>query len=572
MASRKGTVPVEAEIMSVVSSPSSTHCGDPEKRDSVATNADTLASSDSNDSTAHGSISEDAEAQGRSDAPPKREPLVLVPRSERRGLLGRFALVAEAENPYDYSNRTKWVLTVIVAFSGVAAPLGSTILLPSLTDIGHEFGSSETVTNLSVSFYLLSLSLWPLWWSFFSEQYGRRSIYVISFTLFALWNVVTAVSNNIALFIVMRFLAGGAAGSVQSTGAGTIADIWESKERGMAMGAYYIGPLCGPLFAPLIGGGLQEWKGWRASGWFMVIYGVGTLVLLILCLPETLPNRKDATAKAEAQAAAAVRHSDGGALTRTSTRQSIAKHTTKWAVWFKMAFINPLLVIKYLRYPPIAICVTVASTAFASLYILQISIQSTFEKAPYNFNALEIGAAYLFNSVGYLAASYLGGRWNDYIMIREAKKAKRYDEKGKLLVQPEDRMRENAALAAVMYPCAILWYGWAADKFAPWPAALSANFFFGFGSMIIFGLTTTMLTEFMPQKASSGVAVNNFCRNICSCVGSLVCQPLLNAIGSGWLFTALFIISSCMGSLVWLMKRNGPKWRIEMNEMLKKDK
>jgi len=35
-----------------------------------------------------------------------------------------------------------------------------------------------------------------------------------------------------------------------------------------------------------------------------------------------------------------------------------------------------------------------------------------------------------------------------------------------------------------------------------------ALFFFGLGSMVLFSLATTMLTEFMPGKSSSGVAVS----------------------------------------------------------------
>jgi len=37
---------------------------------------------------------------------PKRDP-IIVPRSHRRGLLGRFSLIAEVENQYDYSNKVK---------------------------------------------------------------------------------------------------------------------------------------------------------------------------------------------------------------------------------------------------------------------------------------------------------------------------------------------------------------------------------------------------------------------------------------------------------------------------------
>lgn len=93
--------------------------------------------------------------------------------------------------------------------------------------------------------YMLSMSLFPLWWSSFSETLGRRTIYLVSFVLFVVFSILSALSNSIAMLIVMRILGGGAAASVQAVGAGTIADIWESKERGRAMGIFYLGPLMG---------------------------------------------------------------------------------------------------------------------------------------------------------------------------------------------------------------------------------------------------------------------------------------------------------------------------------------
>lgn len=43
------------------------------------------------------------------------------------------------------------------------------------------------------------------------------------------------------MLIVMRVLSGGAAASVQAVGAGTIADLWEPRERGRAMSTFYLG-------------------------------------------------------------------------------------------------------------------------------------------------------------------------------------------------------------------------------------------------------------------------------------------------------------------------------------------
>ena len=153
-------------------------------------------------------------------------------------------------------------------------------------------------------------------------------------------------------------------------------------------------------------------------------------------------------------------------------------------------------------------------------------------------------------------------------MAREARRAGRYDEKGKLLYRPEDRMKENAWIAAILYPGALIWYGWTVQKGVHWIAPLIATFFFGVGSMLVFAMATTMLTEFMPKKASAGVAVNNLVRCIFSFTGSIVAQPLIEAIGNGWLFTGVGVIAAASSVVVWMMSRYGPKWRDRMSREL----
>ena len=110
---------------------------------------------------------------------------VVVPRGERRGLFARLAVLAEVTEPHDYSNKKKWMITFVVAVAAAAAPMGSSIILPALGDITIEFNSTPTIVNLSVAMYMLSMSIFPLWWSSFSETLGRRTIYLSSFVLFA---------------------------------------------------------------------------------------------------------------------------------------------------------------------------------------------------------------------------------------------------------------------------------------------------------------------------------------------------------------------------------------------------
>ena len=138
-----------------------------------------------------------------------------------------------------------------------------------------------------------------------------------------------------------------------------------------------------------------------------------------------------------------------------------------------MLLIDPLKVIGYLRYPPIALSVYYAAVTFGSLYVLNISVTYTFKQQPYNFSTLIVGLLYIPNSIGYIISSIVGGRWMDHIMKREARKAGRRGSNGRILYIPEDRMRENAWLGAFLYPVALIWYGWTTQKGVFWIAPVS---------------------------------------------------------------------------------------------------
>jgi multidrug resistance protein len=447
--------------------------------------------------------------------------------------------------------------------------MGSAIVMPVLQEIRIKFGASDVTANMSVAVYMLAMSIFPLWWSSFSETGGRRSVYIVSFAMFAVFAVVSAVASNIAMLIVFRTLSGGAAASVQAVGAGTIADIWEVKERGKAMGLFYLGPLCGPLFAPIIGGALGQGLGWRSTQWFLVIYAGLTFLLLLFALPETLrPKEPDPITTSQAPPNSSEKGTAAPDLSRVSTRQTLQK-TKSLLTHTRRIFLDPLYVLTWLRYPPVALTVYYASITFGSLYFLNISIQSTFAKSPYNFSTVILGLSYIPGSLGYLLASVFGGRWIDAIMHREATRAGRYDSAGKLVFRPEDRMCENAWIACILWPCALIWYGWTAEKGVFWICPMIALFFFGVGSMLIFSLSTTMLTEFMPKRASAGIAINNFVRNIFSFTGAVVADPVIGAIGNGWLCTILGVWSLGSGvAVIWSMKRFGPGWRGAMEEAL----
>lgn len=251
-----------------------------------------------------------------------------------------------------------------------------------------------------------------------------------------------------------------------------------------------------------------------------------------------------------------------------TTLSTLRQRTHRLLSTLRRILIDPLLILSHLRFPAVACTVYYASVAFGALYFINISVEKTFSAPPYSFSSVVVGSLYIFNSTGYLLASLLGGRWVDAIMAREARRAGRVDARGRLIFRPEDRMRENAWLGAALMPMALVWYGWTAEYKVYWLVPVFANFFYGVGSMLIFAMATTMLTEFMPKRASNGVAINNFVRNIFSFGGSFLAEPLIRAVGNGWLFTVLGGITTASCLVIVAMRRWGDRWREEMDAVI----
>lgn len=140
--------------------------------------------------------------------------------------------------------------------------------------------------------------------------------------------------------------------------------------------------------------------------------------------------------------------------------------------------------------------------------------------------------------------SSLGGRWSDYIFVHSAEK-----HGGEL--EPEGRFGTSTWVGAIMYPLGILVYGWTVEKglFVIVPEV--GTFFLGLGMMIVFTTVTTYLIDAVPGRSSSAVAINTLIRNVLACVGAIIGQPLIEALGNGVLFSILAGISLASSGCIW---------------------
>ncbi|KAJ5518117.1 Major facilitator superfamily domain general substrate transporter [Penicillium expansum] len=460
-----------------------------------------------------------------------------------RGFLPFLCFVPALQDPRHYTPGMKWVLTFIVAMGGLVVPLSSGVLFPCLIEIAEDMHTTVSVVNLSIAFGSLSVAITPLWWSYLAELYGRRLVYILSFFFLGIFNILAAISPNIGMFVAMRLLGSASSASLQAVSAGTISDIFEKQDRGKAMGAFMLGPMMGPMFAPIIGGALTTHWSWRSTQWFMVIYGWAVFMVMVLFMPETATNLEE----------------------NRREHRNDATSPSKEALHF---LLKPMQAAKLLQYPPILITVYYTSIVFATYYLICVSIEDTFARPPYSWGSIIVGVAYVPGGLGLLFGAIIGGRWQDYIMARTARKEGRFNDKGELILHPVDRLGENCLLGGILFPGALLWWGWTADKHEFWLVPLLGNFFYGFGGMILTNVTMTMLTEFTPKNSTIGVAVNNLMRNSLSCVSAVIAQPLFDAIGTGWSFTAVCLFCLLSGVPLILLRIKRDEWSRQMKAML----
>lgn len=106
------------------------HHGAPSEKNDLFTSHETLPpSTDGREPSNDNKFEADAtDSVHLENATPVKRTSVEIPRSRRRGLFARFAVVPEITEPTHYSTKTKWIVTFVVSIAAAAAPVGSAII------------------------------------------------------------------------------------------------------------------------------------------------------------------------------------------------------------------------------------------------------------------------------------------------------------------------------------------------------------------------------------------------------------------------------------------------------------
>ncbi|GAA5976462.1 hypothetical protein JCM10908_005508 [Rhodotorula pacifica] len=450
-------------------------------------------------------------------------------------------LDGEQANPQNFSKGKKWTITAVSAISTLCIAFGSSIVSAAIPELTTVFHKDLTVLTLSVSLYVLGFALGPLLWAPFSEQWGRRPIYIITYALFAIFNIPCAVAKNVETLLVCRFLAGFFGSSPLTNSGGVISDMFSASERALAVSLYAAAPFAGPVLGPIVGGFVIMNTKWDWIFWILVIFSFVMLFAGSLN-PETyapvLLRRRAAKLQAET-----------GKVYR-SMYDLHPMFAAPLPVKMKAALLRPFLLL--IKEPICALFALYTACVYGMLYCFFGAFPLVYEYGR-GWSPGVSGLAFIPVGLGMLGA-----------IVANVFDNKRYVRKliagGGIPLVPEERL-PLCCVAGVVLPIGLFAFAWTSQAHVHWIASMVFSAFFGFSMVAIFLSMLTYLVDAYLLMAASALAANSVLRSLFGFAFPLFTRQMFHAMGNSWALTFLAFVSLVLAPIPFVFYRYGAKIR-----------
>ncbi|GBF93358.1 MFS multidrug resistance [Raphidocelis subcapitata] len=369
-----------------------------------------------------------------------------------------------------YSRRRKGLTLFVCACSTALVPICDTIYLPAVDAVQQSLKTTAGMVATSISVYMYTLALGALFFGPVADRFGRRVTLLGSTAAFTALSVACMLAPTIEVLLAFRAVQGFVVAACSTTSNAILADTYAPAERGRAMGVAAIPFLVGPVIGPLLGGGLSQSLGWRATFAALVVFGGVMVAAQLLVIQETH----------HFFALRRLRATRGDAAADAIQEEAHPPH-----------FDPPYKPLVHLWDRHIAPYAAVTVMLFAVMFASMIVLPLVLAAPPYNMGEGLLGVA---NGVpfglGGLLAAPLGGAMADAC-------ARRW--RG----APEGRMVYASAVAVAVQPLAVLLFGWGMHFKLPAAVPLLGGFFINFAMTSHMPATMSLISIHKQRYAAA---------------------------------------------------------------------
>lgn len=348
-----------------------------------------------------------------------------------------------------------------------------------------------------------------------SEIYGRRLVLDCANWFFTIWQIGCAKAPNITCLIIFRLLAGIGGSGCITLGAGVIADMFPTAERGTATAVWGLGPLLGPVLGPIMGGFIGQDKGWRWVFWVLLIISGTTSASLCVFNRETYaPVLLKWKAK---RLSKKLNRND----LRTAYEANNATQTPGQLL--KRGLQRPIILL--CKSPITALLSIYIALIYGLMYLFFTTIPTVFSQR-YHFRLGVTGLTYLGLGIGFMIGMAIVAATSDPML-------RRLMAKNNGVATPEMRLPLMIIFSCIL-PISFFWYGWTVDKDVFWLVPIIAMVPFSIGVVGIWMPIQTYVIDCYPQYAASANAALACARSVVGACLPIAGPKMFTNLGLGW--------------------------------------
>ncbi|CAI9636417.1 unnamed protein product [Alternaria burnsii] len=440
----------------------------------------------------------------------------------------------DPENPNNWGRWKKIYALFVAIMSVMNSTMTSSLAAGAAVPISLHFNEyDEYKLILPTSMYLVGYACGPMLWGPLSESYGRKGTMVISFGIFTIFSVASALAPNFAALVIFRLLVGVGGSCAISVVGGICADIYHNpKYRGRSMAIFMAATTFGPILGPLVSGYIAA-VSWSWAFWVGAIFAGATWPLFYFfdeTYGPTILKRRAHRLRIETgdeRIAAPLE------LEKTDLNHIVTVILTRP---LRMICFEPLVLFTclYLSY------------AYAIFYIFLQSYPIIFQGI-YHFNAGETGIAFLPIGVGAVISAGIYLSW-DWYLARSQRLNRPWSQ------DEEMRRLPLACIAGPFFVISAFWLGWTSREGIHWIVPILAGILFGMGYLCLFMALLNYLVDAYEIFAASAMAAASLSRSSFGAVLPFAAKPMYGAMGVAWATSLLgfFSLALCIVPFVFI--------------------
>jgi len=439
----------------------------------------------------------------------------------------------------------KWIIVLINSCSALCVTCTSSMYTSTYAQTTVEFHSSQLVSTLGLSLFVVGLGCGPMLLGPLSEFYGRRPIYLVSYAFFVIWIIPSAVAKNLATMLVARFFDGFSGSAFLSVSGGSVGDLFTRETLQAPMLIFTVAPFLGPTIGPLIGGFINQYTNWRWTYYVLLIWSGVLYLLLYFFVPETYhPVLLRNKARKIRKETGDERYKAPMEMTNKSIRRTMM-----------LSLYRPfqLLVLEFMV---LSLCLF-SAILLGTLYLFFGAFPLVFHNN-HDFSLSQIGMSFIGMCVGIMIAVMTDPIWQkNYSRLVRNRELAGGEEGGS---EPEYRL-PPAIAGAVLVPIGMFMFGWTTYRSVHWILPIIGSGIFGTGVILVFSGIFTFLVDAYPLYAASALAANSFARSSFAAAFPLFGVQMYESLGDQWATSLLGFLALAMMPFPYIFFKYGKRIR-----------